>query len=141
MAAAAGPVQAAAVAGRRIVGKREVSAWAPYGRDAITQKWGVGSVHLGNGVDPKFKDKYTEGKTERVQTSTATRGDLPSKYDFKGFVLGHKFFNFKYVDRDLLRARDQNKSILIVLPPRPGAHDKSFLWKYWEPGRNPISNY
>jgi hypothetical protein len=116
-------------------------AWAPYGQDPRTKMWGTGTVHKGNGVDPAFKDRYTEGNTERVQTSTPSRADLPAKYDYKGFVLGHKFFNSKFVDRDVLRAQDAGKGILIVLPPRPGARDKGYLWKYWEPGHNVISNY
>jgi RHS repeat-associated protein len=116
-------------------------AWAPYGQDPNTKMWGTGSVRDGNGVDKKFKDRYTEGVTEKVQKSTISRGDLPAKYDFKGFVLGHKFFNAKYVDRDIKRAQDAHSGILIVLPPRPGAHDKGYLWKYWEPGHSVISSY
>jgi RHS repeat-associated protein len=116
-------------------------AWAPYGQDPRTKMWGTGSIRDGNGVDKKFKDRYTEGVTERVQTSTISRGDLPAKYDFKGFVLGHKFFNAKFVDRDIKRAQDAHSGILIVLPPRPGAHDKGYLWKYWEPGHSVISSY
>ena len=116
-------------------------AWAPYGQDPNTKMWGTGSVREGNGVDKKFKDRYTEGVTEKVQKSTISRGDLPEKYDFKGFVLGHKFFNAKFVDRDIRRAQDAGKGILLVLPPRPGARDKGYLWKYWEPGHSVISNY
>jgi RHS repeat-associated protein len=116
-------------------------AWAPYGQDPNTKMWGTGSVRDGNGVDKKFKDRYTEGATEKVQKSTISRGDLPAKYDFKGFVLGHKFFNAKYVDRDIKRAQDAHSGILVVLPPRPGAHDKGYLWKYWEPGHSVISSY
>jgi RHS repeat-associated protein len=116
--------------------KESPEAWAPYGQDPQTGRWGTGTIHEGNGEDPKFKDRYTEGRHERVQTSDATRGDLPARYEFKGFVLAHKYYNEKFVNRDIARASDKQKSILVVLPQRPGAHVPGYIWRYHEYGSN-----
>jgi hypothetical protein len=118
--------------------KESPEAWAPYGQDPQTGRWGTGTIHEGNGIDPKFKDRYTEGQQERVQTSGATRGDLPARYEFKGFVLAHKYYNEKFVNRDIARATDAHKSILVVLPPKPGGHVLGYIWRYHEYGSNTV---
>jgi RHS repeat-associated protein len=114
-------------------------AWGPYGEDPKTGKWGTGTIHQGNGVDPKFKDSHTEGVEERVQKSTTGRGDLPPKYVYKGFVLAHKYYNEKFVNRDIARATEKQKSILVVLPPKPySPHTKEYIWRYHEYGSDTI---
>ena len=107
--------------------KREY--WAPFGYDPHTHRWAAGSVFPGNEPD-KVKDKYNPGKI-KVHNSQVSRGDLPSEYRWRGYVLGHVNYDLRYVADDFNRARDAHLNALIILPKVTGQiRQTDFAYEY-----------